>query len=179
MGFEQLAELRDRLREQAEAAKPAELKPVRHSNPKASEPKSKKRVPADPAMEAIWRLQKFFPLAFPRSPAPKVPLKVGIYQDALLHLERLGVTSEQLKQAIATWCRGARYWSSLVESAVRVDLSGEPAGTVTSAQAQRADARPPRRTGRNQASRSQPRSNDAGASVVKSSTPAESPEELS
>ncbi|WP_236186198.1 ProQ/FinO family protein [Pseudomonas protegens] len=180
MGFEQLAELRDRLREQAETAKPAELKPVWHSNPKASEPKSKKRVPADPAMEAIWRLQKIFPLAFPRSPASKVPLKVGIYQDALLHLERLGVTPEQLKQAIATWCRGARYWSNLVESAVRVDLSGEPAGTVTAAQAQRANTRPARRTQeRHQAKRPRPGSNDAESSVVKSSTSAESPEELS
>ncbi|WJV25538.1 MULTISPECIES: ProQ/FinO family protein [Pseudomonas] len=180
MGFEQLAELRDRLREQAENSKPAEQRPVRRSKPKAAESKAKKRAPADPAMEAIWRLQKSFPLAFPRSPAPKVPLKVGIYQDAVQHLERLGITSEQLKRAIATWCRGARYWSSLVENAARVNLNGEPVGTVTPEQAQRANTRPTRRTQeRHQAKRPRPGSNDAESSVVKSSTSAESPEELS
>lgn len=86
-------------------------------------------------MEAIWPLQKHFPLAFPVNPAPKVPLKEGIFKDAEQHLELLGLTREQLKLGISTWCRGARYWASMVEGAPRLDLSGQPSGTVTAAQA--------------------------------------------
>ncbi|RCL20847.1 ProQ activator of osmoprotectant transporter prop [Pseudomonas sp. AFG_SD02_1510_Pfu_092] len=130
MGFEQLAELRDRLRAEkvqtkAEKAVPTKRKPSAQAKPRAQ----------DPAVEAIWPLQKHFPLAFPVNPAPKVPLKEGIFKDAEQHLELLGITREQLKLGISTWCRGSRYWASMVENAPRLDLSGQPAGTVTAAQA--------------------------------------------
>ncbi|QGZ31261.1 ProQ/FinO family protein [Stutzerimonas stutzeri] len=130
MGFEQLAELRDRLRaekmqEKTDSTKPGTRKPS---------PKAKPRE-QDPAIEAIWRLQKRFPLAFPVNPAPKVPLKEGILKDAEQHLELLGISSEQLKQGIAVWCRGSRYWASMTENAPRVDLNGEAVGVVTAAQA--------------------------------------------
>ncbi|WP_339081576.1 ProQ/FinO family protein [Pseudomonas sp. TMP9] len=130
MGFEQLAELRDRLRSEkvqvkTDSAKQPIRKPSEHVKPREQ----------DPAVEAIWRLQKHFPLAFPVNPAPKVPLKEGILKDAEQHLELLGVSSEQLKQGIATWCRGSRYWASMTENAPRLDLSGQAAGMVTAAQA--------------------------------------------
>ncbi|HHJ1300393.1 ProQ/FinO family protein [Pseudomonas sp. P1B16] len=130
MGFEQLAELRDRLRSEkqqvkADSAKHPKRKPSPQAKPRAQ----------DPAVEAIWPLQKHFPLAFPVNPAPKVPLKEGIFKDAEQHLELLGLTREQLKLGISTWCRGARYWASMVEGAPRLDLSGQPSGTVTAAQA--------------------------------------------
>ncbi|MFK0092002.1 ProQ/FinO family protein [Pseudomonas sp. NPDC090592] len=130
MGFEQLAELRDRLRaekvqEKADTAKQPKRKPA---------PKAKPRE-QDPAVAAIWPLQKHFPLAFPVNPAPKVPLKEGIFKDAEQHLELLGLTPEQLKLGISTWCRGSRYWASMVENAPRLDLNGQPAGTVTASQA--------------------------------------------
>lgn len=95
----------------------------------------------DPAVAAIWPLQKHFPLAFPVNPAPKVPLKEGIFKDAEQHLELLGLTREQLKLGISTWCRGARYWASMVENAPRLDLNGQAAGTVTAAQALHASSR--------------------------------------
>jgi ProP effector len=130
MGFEQLAELRDRLR--------AEKAPAKAD----SAIRSKKKVPAvpkpgeeNPAVAAIWPMQKHFPLAFPVNPAPKVPLKEGILKDAEQHLELLGLTLDQLKLGISTWCRGTRYWASMVENAPRLDLSGQPAGVVTAAQA--------------------------------------------
>ncbi|MBH9394255.1 ProQ activator of osmoprotectant transporter prop [Pseudomonas aeruginosa] len=133
MGFEQLAERRDRLRAQAEQAKPAKSA---QSKAKASPGRAaKKREPVDPEVEAIWRLQRHFPLAFPKNPAPKVPLKQGILEDAQQHLESLGITAEQLKQAIATWCQGNRYWSCMVEDAPRLDLQGQVAGKVTAEQA--------------------------------------------
>jgi ProP effector len=74
-------------------------------------------------------------LAFPVNPAPKVPLKEGILKDAEQHLAQLGITSEQLKLGVAAWCKGARYWASMVENAPRLDLNGQPVGTVTAAQA--------------------------------------------
>ena len=111
MGFEQLAELRDRLR-----AEKTQVKPESTKQPKRKPSPQTKLREQDPAVEAIWLLQKHFPLAFPVSPAPKVPLKEGILKDAEQHLELLGITSEQLKLGIATWCRGSRYWASMTES---------------------------------------------------------------
>lgn len=130
MGFEQLAELRDRLRaekvqEKTDGTKQRMQKPSSQTKPRER----------DPAVEAIQRLQKHFPLAFPVNPAPKVPLKEGILQDAQQHLGRLGITSEELKQGIATWCRGARYWACMTENAPRLDLGGQAVGVVTAAQA--------------------------------------------
>ncbi|CAG8868745.1 RNA chaperone ProQ [Pseudomonas fluorescens] len=130
MGFEQLAGLRDRLRAEKEQTKTERAAP-----PKRKPSPQKKPREQDPAVEAIWPLQKHFPLAFPVNPAPKVPLKEGIFKDAEQHLELLGITREQLKLGISTWCRGARYWASMVENAPRLDLNGEAAGTVTAAQA--------------------------------------------
>lgn len=130
MGFEQLAELRDRLRTEKEQVKTdsgthLNRKPALQAKPRG----------VDPAVEAIWPLQKHFPLAFPVNPAPKVPLKEGIFKDAEQHLELLGITREQLKLGISTWCRGARYWASILENAPRLDLSGQAVGIVTSGQA--------------------------------------------
>ncbi|WP_145128228.1 ProQ/FinO family protein [Pseudomonas sp. URMO17WK12:I11] len=130
MSFEQLAALRDRLRaekEQQQASAPA---PAKRKPPQKTKPRE-----LDPAVAAIWPLQKHFPLAFPVNPAPKVPLKEGIFKDAEQHLELLGITREQLKLGISTWCRGNRYWTSMVENAPRLDLNGQPAGVVTAAQA--------------------------------------------
>ena len=87
-------------------------------------------------MEAIWRLQMHFPLAFQVNPAPKVPLKEGILKDAEQHLELLGISAEQLKLGLATWCRGSRYWTAMTENAPRLDLQGQAAGVVTAVQAQ-------------------------------------------
>ena len=154
MGFEQLAELRDRLR--------AEKAPAKADNAM----RSKKNVPADPkpreenpAVAAIWPLQKHFPLAFPVNPTPKVPLKEGILKDAEQHLELLGLTLDQLKLGISTWCRGTRYWASMVENAPRLDLSGQPAGVVTAAQALYAKKQASKQRGhdrRNRASQKEP-----------------------
>ncbi len=108
-------------------------------------------------MEAIWRLQKHFPLAFPVNPAPKVPLKEGIFKDAEQHLELLGITSEQLKLGIATWCRGTRYWASMVENAARLDLNGQAAGTVTASQALHAKQQASRHRGQERRNRSKPK----------------------
>jgi ProP effector len=117
-------------------------------------------------VEAIWRYQKHFPLAFPVNPAPKVPLKQGIFKDAEQHLELLGITSEQLKMGIATWCRGTRYWASLVENALRLDLSGQAAGTVTAAQAQYAKQQASRQRSQDRRNRAKQRARVPAPAVI-------------
>ncbi|HDS1680200.1 TPA: ProQ/FinO family protein [Pseudomonas putida] len=154
MGFEQLAELRDRLRSEKEQQTKAE-NPPRPAKRKPA-PQAKARE-VDPAVEAIWPLQKHFPLAFPVNPAPKVPLKEGIFKDAEQHLELLGITSEQLKLGISTWCRGNRYWACMVENAPRLDLNGQPAGIVTAGQALYAKQQASRQRGKDRKNRAKPK----------------------
>ncbi|WP_027214434.1 ProQ/FinO family protein [Burkholderia sp. WSM2232] len=91
--------------------------------------------PVDPVVKSIGRLQKRFPNAFPKNPAPKLPLKVGIFEDLVVHAKELSLTEAELRDAIKTWCRGSRYWKSLAEGAVRVDLNGAEAGKVTAQEA--------------------------------------------
>ncbi|MGV8864850.1 MAG: ProQ/FinO family protein [Pseudomonas sp.] len=148
MAFEQLAELRDRLQAEKEHAK---ADSAIHLMQKSS--RQAKSRDQDPALKAIWPLQKHFPLAFPVNPAPKVPLKEGILKDAEQHLELLGITLEQLKLGISKWCRGTRYWVSMVESAPRLDLSGQEVGTVTAAQAIHAKQQASRQRGQDRRNR--------------------------
>jgi ProP effector len=129
MGFEQLAELKKQLAKEA-AAKPAAKSP--HAR-RAPPPVNSK--PVDPVVHTIGKLQKRFPNAFPKNPAPKVPLKVGILEDLLIHATELGLSDSELRDAIKIWCRGNRYWTCLVEGAVRVDLAGGEAGRVSAAEA--------------------------------------------
>ncbi len=123
MGFEQLAFLKDQLAQQALAEKA-----VSRQKDKTS-PASKKTV--DPVVQTIGQLQKHFPIAFPKKPAPKVPLKIGIHRDLLERSDRLGISKNALRDAIKTWCWGNRYWECIVEDAVRVDLNGNEDGRVT------------------------------------------------
>lgn len=152
MGFEQLAELRDRLRAEKVQVKTDSTK----QRLRKPSPQTKPRE-QDPAVEAIWQLQKHFPLAFPVNPAPKVPLKEGILKDAEQHLELLGISSEQLKQGIATWCRGSRYWASMTENAPRLDLSGQAVGVVTAAQALHAKQKARRQRGQARRNQTKPK----------------------
>ena len=96
-------------------------------------------------------------MAFPVSPAPKVPLKEGILKDAEQYLELLGITSEQLKLGIATWCRGSRYWASMTENAPRLDLTGQAVGIVTVAQALHAKHQTTRQRGQSRRNQSKPK----------------------
>lgn len=152
MGFEQLAGLRDRLRAENEQAKAERATHLKRKSAAQAKPREQ-----DPAVEAIWPLQKHFPLAFPVNPAPKVPLKEGILKDAEQHLELLGLTREQLKLGISTWCRGTRYWACMVENAPRLDLDGQAAGTVTAAQAMYAKHQASRQRSQDRRNRAKPK----------------------
>jgi len=131
MGFEQLASLRDELAKQAVAEKIEKRQ-------KKGEASVKKGGKVDALLTIIGLLQKTFPLAFPKKPAPKVPLKIGIHKDILERAERLGTDKNDLRKAIKAWCWGNRYWDCLAEDAVRVDLDGNAVGQVTKADAEQA-----------------------------------------
>ena len=121
MGFEQLASLKDQLAQQAKAEK----------QPKKNIVPARKAEPVNPVVLTIRQLQKHFPKAFPKNPAPKLPMKIGIHRDLLEQSEQLGISKKTLREALKTSCRGNCYWACVVEDAVRVDLTGEEAGRVT------------------------------------------------
>ncbi|WP_042875794.1 ProQ/FinO family protein [Cupriavidus necator] len=141
MGFEQLAALRVQLAEQAKAEKaakaPKRARPPRARDAAPANP-AKPAKSVDPVVHAIARLQRRFPLAFPKNPAPKVPLKIGIFEDLLPYAQDLSLSEAELREAIKTWCRGARYWACLIEGASRMDLAGQEAGQVRPEDAKRA-----------------------------------------
>lgn len=114
-------------------------------------------APTDPVLLLIRKLQNRFAATFPKKPAPKVPLKIGVFEDLMTHASELGADEAQLRAAIKTWCGGSRYWACMVEGAARIDLAGQPAGVVTAADAQRA-----RRLENHREKRAQQRANPTG-----------------
>ncbi|WP_019448409.1 ProQ/FinO family protein [Cupriavidus sp. BIS7] len=150
MGFEQLAALKAKLTEQAKSEARAKTPRPRKAPAEQAKSESRAKTPrprqapasnpatrVDPVVHTIGKLQKQFPKAFPKNPAPKVPLKIGIFEDLLTHAKSLSLTEAELRDAIRTWCRGARYWACLTEGAQRVDLAGQEVGSVTEADARR------------------------------------------
>lgn len=113
----------------------ARKKPHGHKRPAPQGKPQQPETPRDPLLVAIGRLQHAFPKAFPKKPAPRVALKLGIVEDLYAHTAKLRLSEDEIKAAIATWCSVGRYWAALSKDAVRVDLNGEPAGTVTAAEA--------------------------------------------
>lgn len=138
MGFEQLAQLKEQLAAQAkaEAAK---------KKANSGQNRTDKKTAVDPVVITIGRLQKLFPKAFPKNPAPKVPLKIGIHQELLARSQEIKMTEAELREAIKTWCRGSRYWACILEGSCRVDLDGNAAGSVTASEASQARALESRR----------------------------------
>ena len=74
--------------------------------------------------ELTQQIQQDFPALFPAKPAPKVALKIGIYEDlhewALAH----GASDEELGAVLHYWCRGYRYKLALL-AGKRHGLHGE------------------------------------------------------
>jgi ProP effector len=134
MPFTELAPLRDQLAQQAAAEK------IANQKLKSAQP-AKKAAPVDPVVLIIGRLQNQFPIAFPKNPAPKIPLKLGIHKDLLELSESLGISKLDLRSAIKIWCKGNRYWSCITDGAVRFDLQGNAAGFVSKIEADIAASR--------------------------------------
>lgn len=118
MGLEQLAELKKQLTEEKKSKQPV------------NQAKTKNTNPVDPVVLIIGKLQKLYPKAFPKNPAPKVPLKIGILEDLQLRSDEIGISKEDLQLAIKTWCKSSRYWQACKEGADRLDLEGNTAGAI-------------------------------------------------
>jgi len=74
-------------------------------------------------------LRKKFPNCFARRPQPPRPLKIGIHRDARAALAGT-VSVRALRRALTAYVNDPAYRKALKPGAVRVDLSGEPAGEV-------------------------------------------------
>jgi ProP effector len=101
MGFEQLVALKAQLNQGAKGktlASRSTSSPVDATRDIKHPPKPR-RTSADAAARGVTTLQRHFPRAFPRSPAPKVPLNVGILKDVLRERRRLDSASETLVTA--------------------------------------------------------------------------------
>ena len=75
-----------------------------------------------------------FPRCFFHDEARRQPLKVGIHNDVLLALAD-AVTPSELARALQIYVNNRIYQSRLRPGATRIDLNGEPAGTVTAGEA--------------------------------------------
>jgi ProP effector len=137
MGFEKLATLKAQLNEDAKSTTSAPG--VLPSSVKAGGAVKRRSSPprtSDAAAHAVAMLQKSFPRAFPRNPAPKVPLKVGILKDVLAQAELIGLSARDVRNGIKLWCRGHHYWTCLVEGSARIDLHGTVVGVVSADEAE-------------------------------------------
>ena len=124
-----------------------------------------RETPVDPVVVAISRLQRHFPKAFPKNPAPKLPLKLGVLADLVQHAQALQLDEAQIKEAVKTWCDGRRYWTCMVEDAPRVDLNGEPSGAVTANEAKHAKRMASRSASKNAAARNKAKKAEAAAAA--------------
>jgi ProP effector len=87
-------------------------------------------------LDVLSVLSELFPTVF-RPPTFR-PLKLKIHLDLI---ERAPVTAEEFDAALSIHCRAHSYLCASTEGAVRVDLDGNPAGTVTAEEAANAKAR--------------------------------------
>lgn len=95
--------------------------------------KSKKEAYSKKISLTIDILQEKFPSAFPRKPAPKVPLAMGttIKLCEMISNGELDVKAFILKSAIKCWCSSIGYYAvCMTAGSPRYDLNGEPKGVV-------------------------------------------------
>jgi ProP effector len=84
---------------------------------------------------AISELVAAFPAAFTPDPTLVRPVKLGIKNDLY---GRSALSHRRIAAALRAYCNSVQYLKASVEGAVRVDLAGEPAGTVTAGEAHHA-----------------------------------------
>ena len=75
-------------------------------------------------------LRNRFPMCFMEFGAPKLPLKIGIDRD-LLAIANGAYHFQHMQWALLDYTQGDSYLAGLTAGAVRVDLDGNPAGTVS------------------------------------------------
>ena len=78
--------------------------------------------------EGIPQLAELYPSCFRR---PRQPLKIGIHNDIVARHPEL--RPSLIARALKTYTRSVGYLTTLKAGAVRIDLEGNPVGTVTAA----------------------------------------------
>jgi sRNA-binding protein len=93
---------------------------------------------ATKAETAIAELVVAFPAAFTLDPTLVRPLKLGIKDDIYA---QSAISRRHIKAALRSYCNSVHYLAASTEGAMRIDLTGEPAGTVTATEARHATER--------------------------------------
>jgi ProP effector len=86
----------------------------------------------------IAELVVAFPAAFTLDPTLVRPVKVGIKDDLYV---QSAISRRRITAALRSYCNSVHYLKASTEGAMRIDLAGEPAGTVTVTEAQHATER--------------------------------------
>lgn len=119
---------------------PVKAKPQPPKKAKPPQPELPKKARQRKNMMHLrgWLIRKH-PKCFMLFGQPKLPLKIGIYDD-IMALYGGGYQNFrfELSAALSDYCNGGTYLRALVVGAVRVDLDGNPAGEVSEAAAQHA-----------------------------------------
>ena len=87
---------------------------------------------------AAAELAAAFPAAFTLDPTLVRPVKLGIKDDVFAQSD---VSHRRISAALRCYCNSVHYLRATTEGAVRIDLTGEPAGTVTATEARHATER--------------------------------------
>ena len=90
--------------------------------------------------EGIAQLAKLYPNCFRQ---PRQPLKIGIHNDIVARHPEL--RPSLIASALKTYTRSLGYLETLTAGAARIDLEGNPVGSVTAADEEDASGRSPRR----------------------------------
>jgi ProP effector len=83
----------------------------------------------------ITELVAAFPAAFTLDRTLVRPVKLGIKDDLY---GQSAISHRRITAALRSYCNSVHYLRASTEGAVRIDLAGEPAGTVTATQARHA-----------------------------------------
>jgi ProP effector len=83
----------------------------------------------------IAELVAAFPAAFTLDRTLVRPVKLGIKDDLY---GQCAISHRRITAALRSYCNSVHYLRASTEGAVRIDLAGEPAGTVTATQARHA-----------------------------------------
>ena len=86
----------------------------------------------------IAELVVAFPAAFTLDPTLVRPVKLGIKDDIYA---QSAISRRRITAALRSYCNSVHYLRASTEGAVRIDLTGEPAGTVTATEARHATER--------------------------------------
>jgi sRNA-binding protein len=87
---------------------------------------------------AIAELVVAFPAAFTLDPTQVRPVKLGIRNDIY---GQSAISRRCIKAALRSYCNSVHYLRASTEGALRIDLTGEPVGTVTATEVRHATER--------------------------------------